>query len=113
MNYKDFPSLIEHLDRSFRLNMEQAWPHDEILGWWRDIPCKVTRYIKRSQDVDTTRPLYTMFNIILNGQVVASWGAETPMHEKMITKWFAEKRQAVITEQSLRRNDLERLFKHG
>lgn len=113
MNYTNLPSLIEHLDRSFRLDMGQDWPHDEIIGWWRDIPCKVTRYIKRSQVLGTTRPLYTVFSILLDSQVVASWGAETATQEDQINEWFNVKREAVITEQSRRRNDLENLFKHG
>ena len=113
MNYTNFTSLIDHLDRSFRLDMTQEWPHDTVLGWWRDIPCKVTRYVKRSEVLGCARPTYTMFSVLLDGQVVASWGAENAKHEDLINTWFTEKRNAVTNYQHSRRNDLERLFKHG
>lgn len=110
--YNNLTSLIDHLDRSFRLDTQQDWPHDAVLGWWCDIPCKVTRYIKRSEVVDRLNPVYTVFSIILEGQVVASWGAECDAHEHEITKWFAAKRNAVVEAQSNRRRDLEKMFKY-
>lgn len=113
MNYSNLPTLLEHLDRSFRLDMTQEWPHDAVLGWWRDIPCKVTRYVKRSSVLGCTRPVYTIFSVLLEGQVIASWGAENAKHEDLINQWFAIKRGAVVDEQCARRSDLEKLFKHG
>ena len=113
MNYRNLPSLIDHLDRSFRLDMTQEWPHDSILGTWRDIPCTVSRYMKRSSVLGTTRPVYTVLSILLEGQVVASWGAENSKDEDIINEWFAIKRTAVVDEQQSRRNELEDLFKHG
>ena len=113
MNYSNFPSLLKHIDCSFRLDMTQESPHDTVLGLWRDIPCKVTRYVKRSSILGSTRPMYTMFSVLLDGQVVASWGAENAKHEDLINKWFTEKREAVSSYQHSRRGDLEKLFKHG
>lgn len=113
MNYTNLSSLLDHLDRSFRLDMTQEWPHDTVTGWWRDIPCKVTRYVKRSSVLGSTRPVYTIFSVLLEGQVVASWGAETSKQEDLINEWFATKRGAVVDEQTTRRHDLEKLFKHG
>ena len=113
MNYTNLSSLLNHIDRFFRLDMTQDYPHDSVIGLWRDIPCKVTRYVKRSNVGGSARPLYTIFSVLLEGQVVASWGAETPEQEDLINKWFSIKRTAVVDEQHSRRNELENLFKHG
>lgn len=108
MNYKDLPSLFDYLDRHFRLDVEQDYPHDSIEGWFRDIPCTVTR----TAIFGGHRPR-TRLGILLRGQVVCQWDMESEANELKLHEWFNHKRTAVVEERNRRRQDLERFFKFG
>jgi len=111
MNYHNLDSLINHIDSRFKIDIEQEWPHDEVHGWWDGYKCTVSRYTKRSSM--SSRPLYTIFSIRLENQLVASWGCEGEEDEYKVTLWFGRQREDVVNRQHSRRNELEKLFKHG
>jgi hypothetical protein len=109
--------LLEHIDHHLDISTADNYNRDSIEGMWKDVPIIIRRVTARhipwnpkTQSCEAPR-WKTDVTVILDGEVVTTWGIINKDNEVLCANWFSERcleRDEVAT---ARRKELKTLWK--
>ena len=104
--------MLDHINEGFTLDFTQEYPHDSLKGYYGGYSMVIRRQIRRSSMSDTTRPLYTLLHVLIDGEVMETWGLCSVAEENALAAWWGTHHNHLSDTKEERRKLFKSLYQH-